>query len=160
MHRTHNKHFHFFLISHLPAYLKRRSLVAPPHAPPTDPPSLNEKAITTVSLPPVPAAWRRSFVRWEERKNPTKKPNTPAASPPAFSSASASPSDSPLFPRTSSPLHRGCRLSLPLSLFLHPLCSLPRFAPPISELWAALGLDGSLSQWLINTGIDPLAKCL
>lgn len=71
MHRTH-KHIHFFLISHLPSYLKQRSLVAPPTP---RPPSPNEKAITPSSLPQIPAAWRRSFVRWGvKKKRKTKNP--------------------------------------------------------------------------------------
>lgn len=105
-----------------------------------NPPSLNEKAITT-GFSPVPVACQHC-----------PKP----ASSPAFSSASASLSDSFLFPCTSSPFHCGCRLSL----FLLPLCSLSlSLLPSLSSglLWV---LDGSLSQWLINTGIDPLAKCL
>lgn len=106
----------------------------------SNPPSRNEKAIT-IGFSPIPVAWQRC-----------PKP----ASPPAFSSPSASLSDSLLFPCTSSPFHCGCRLSL----FLHPLCSLSlSLLPSLSSrlLWV---LDGSLSQWLINTGIDPLAKCL
>lgn len=158
MHRTH-KHFHFFLISHLPAYLKRRSLVAPPPRP--DHPRLMRKQLRRLLCPRSqrPGAVRLSDGEGEKKAKTHTDTHTPSASLPAFSSASASPSDLLLFSRTSSPLHRGCRLSLPLSLSPSSLQP-PSFAPPISELWAALGLDGSLSQWLINTSIDPLAKCL
>lgn len=131
---THKHFFALFRRLSLTRILKA-IVVSRPH-----PPSLNEKAIT-MGFSPIPMAWQRC-----------PKP----ASPPAFSSASASLSDSPLFPCTSSPFHCGCRLSL----FLHPLCSLSlSLLPSLSSrlLWV---LDGSLSQWLINTGIDPLAKCL
>lgn len=130
-------HAHFLSLSlmcHLPRALKdgviSRFL----------PPSLNEKAIT-IGFSPIPAAWQCCPKH---------------AIPPASSSATASRSDSLLFPSTSSPFRCGCRLSL----FLHPLCSLSHsLLPSLSSrlLWV---LDGSLSQWLINTSIDPLAKCL
>lgn len=130
-------HKHFFALILHPSLTRilNAVVISRPH-----PTSLNEKAIT-IGFPPIPVAWQRC-----------PKP----AFPPAFSSASASLSDSLLFPCTSSPFHCGCRLSL----FLHPLCSLSRsLLPSLSSrlLWV---LDGSLSQWLINTGIDPLAKCL
>lgn len=71
---------------------------------------------------------------------------------------------SPSLPSTSSSTLCGCSLSLSPSLslfpFLHPLRSLSlSLLPSLSSrlLWV---LDGSLSQWLINTAIDPLAKCL
>lgn len=105
-----------------------------------NPPSLNEQAIT-IGFSPVPMAYQHC-----------PKP----ASSPAFSSASASLSDSLLFPCTSSPFHCGCRLSL----FLLPLCSLSLSLLPSLSSGLFWVLDRSLSQWLINTGIDPLAKCL
>lgn len=74
MHRTHNKHFHFFLISHLPAYLKRRSLVAaPPLHTPTHP-CLMRKQLRRVLCPQSqrPGAVRSSDGRKEktQQKNP------------------------------------------------------------------------------------------
>lgn len=122
MHRTH-KHFHFFLISHLPADLKRRSLVAPR----PDHPRLMRKQLRRLLCPRSlrPGAVRSSG--GEGKKTKTQTHPLPLYLPSArhlllpqirFSSLE------PLLPFTVA------ADSLSLSLFLHPLCSLPRSLLP------------------------------
>lgn len=120
---TTQKHFiacflHLSLTSALKAGVIRRPL----------PPSSNEKVITSLSLHSL---------------CPGSCPKT--CLPPAFSSASASLSDSPSLP------FNLFSLSLLLwTLSLSPSSLQPHyFAPPISELWAALGF-----RWITLTMLD------